>query len=109
MPFTSALALDLPIDTQKLHVAYGASKDFCVNGLRLGMLHTRNRGLMGAMASNAMLGWPPYLVQDIWAAMLEDTDYTDEFLGKNRELLGESYKVVTDFLREQGVGYYGNS
>lgn len=109
VPFTSALALDLPIDTQKLHVAYGASKDFCANGLRLGMLHTRNRGLMGAMASNAMLGWPPYLVQDIWAAMLEDTDYTDEFLGKNRELLGESYKVVTDFLKEQGVGYYGNS
>ncbi|KAK4173706.1 putative 1-aminocyclopropane-1-carboxylate synthase [Triangularia setosa] len=109
VPFTSTLALDLPIDDQKLHVAYGASKDFCANGLRLGMLHTRNKGLMGAIASNAMLGWPPYLVQDIWAAMLEDTNYTDSFLKKNQELLAESYKLVTDFLKEQGVGYFGNT
>ncbi|KAK0744926.1 putative aminotransferase class I and II family protein [Apiosordaria backusii] len=109
VPFTSALALDLPIDAQNLHVAYGASKDFCANGLRLGMLHTRNKGLMGAIASNAMLGWPPYLVQDIWAAMLEDTKYTDNFLKKNQELLAESYKLVTDFLTEQGVGYFRNS
>ncbi|KAK4200973.1 putative 1-aminocyclopropane-1-carboxylate synthase [Triangularia verruculosa] len=109
VPFTSALALGLPIDAQKLHVAYGASKDFCANGLRLGMLHTRNKGLMGAIASNAMLGWPPYLVQDIWAAMLENTSYTDSFLQKNQALLAESYRLVTDFLAEQGVGYFKNS
>jgi len=54
VPFTSILSLDLDgiIDAQFVHIAYGASKDFCVNGLRLGMLYTRNQGLLGSMASN---------------------------------------------------------
>jgi aspartate/methionine/tyrosine aminotransferase len=52
VPFTSILSLDLAdrIDSQLVHVAYGASKDFCANGLRLGMLHTRNQGLLAAIA-----------------------------------------------------------
>ncbi len=52
MPFTSILSLDIAdrIDPQLVHVTYGASKDFCANGLRLGMLHTTNQGLQGAVA-----------------------------------------------------------
>jgi hypothetical protein len=38
------------IDPQLVHVAYGASKDFCANGLGLGMLHTKNKGLQAAAA-----------------------------------------------------------
>ncbi len=51
VPFTSVLSLDLAdrIDPRLLHVAYGASKDFCSNGLRLGMLHTRNQGLQAVL------------------------------------------------------------
>lgn len=54
-PFTSILAIDLGdrIDPKLVHVTYGASKDFCANGLRLGMLYTKNEGLLGAVSSNA--------------------------------------------------------
>jgi aspartate/methionine/tyrosine aminotransferase len=55
LPFTSILALDLEedIDRSLLHMAYGASKDFCANGLRLGMIYSKNEGLIGSMASVA--------------------------------------------------------
>jgi aspartate/methionine/tyrosine aminotransferase len=52
-PFTSILALDLEhcIDRQLVHVAYGAGKDFGATGLRLGVLHSRNKGLIAAVTS----------------------------------------------------------
>ena len=51
--FTSILALELDsvIDTKRKHVLYGASKDFCANGLRMGFVYTKNEGMMGAMSS----------------------------------------------------------
>ncbi|KAK4189482.1 putative 1-aminocyclopropane-1-carboxylate synthase [Podospora australis] len=111
IPFTSILSLDLSdrIDRERVHVAYGASKDFCANGLRLGMLYTRSEGLMGAIASNTMLGWPPYIVQDIWAAMLENEEYTKSFLSKNQALLAEQYGIATKWLEENGIPYFRGS
>lgn len=52
-PFTSILAIDLQnrIDPKLIHVLYGPSKDFCANGLRIGVLCSRNKGLIEAVAS----------------------------------------------------------
>ena len=52
VPFRSVLSLDLDklIDPRFLHVLYGASKDFCVNGLQMGFVCTRNEGIMGSMS-----------------------------------------------------------
>ncbi|GAB1319554.1 1-aminocyclopropane-1-carboxylate synthase [Madurella fahalii] len=85
--FKSVLALDLAdrIDSQLVHVTYGASKDFCANGLRLGMLYTRNQGLQAAIASSSMLAWPP-----------------------NQQRLTEQYAFATQFLDEHGIPYYTN-
>jgi aspartate/methionine/tyrosine aminotransferase len=51
--FTSALSikLDAIISPSKVHVLYGMSKDFCANGMRLGVLQTRNEDLLEAVAS----------------------------------------------------------
>jgi aspartate/methionine/tyrosine aminotransferase len=52
-PFVSTLALNLRdvIDPKFFHVLYGASKDFCANGLRLGLVYTRNQAVVGGMSS----------------------------------------------------------
>ncbi|KAE8406708.1 pyridoxal phosphate-dependent transferase [Aspergillus pseudonomiae] len=65
-PFVSALSLDLRdvIDPTLMHVLYGASKDFCANGLRLGVVCTINEGLIGAMSSISMFSWSPHVLQD---------------------------------------------
>ena len=51
--FTSLLAMDLDdiIDSNLVHVMYGASKDFCANGMRLGVLHSRSEELREAVSS----------------------------------------------------------
>lgn len=53
IPFTSILSLNLgdAVDQSLVHVLYGASKDFCANGLRLGFVCTSNQGIIGAMSS----------------------------------------------------------
>ncbi|KAK4237343.1 putative aminotransferase [Achaetomium macrosporum] len=111
VPFTSILALDFAdqIDPQLIHVAYGASKDFCANGLRLGMLYTKNRGLQAAVAGTSMLAWPPYMIQELWASMLEDEDYTKGFFTRNQQRLAEQYVFATRFLDENKIPYYRNS
>lgn len=50
--FVSILSLNLKdiIDPDLVHVVYGASKDFCANGLRLGVLQTRNNGVLESVA-----------------------------------------------------------
>lgn len=52
-PFISTLALDYGefIDPSLVHILYGASKDFCANGMRLGFVCTKNKGILGAMSS----------------------------------------------------------
>lgn len=51
--FASVLSLDLDgiIKPEFVHVLYGAAKDFCANGLRLGVFYTRNDALRKAMIS----------------------------------------------------------
>ncbi|KAL2259214.1 hypothetical protein VTK26DRAFT_7184 [Humicola hyalothermophila] len=111
VPFTSVLSLDLAdrIDPQLVHVTYGASKDFCANGLRLGALYTRNQGLLGAIPSTSMLAWPPYIIQDVWARMLEDKEYINNFFARNQQRLAEQYAFTTRFLDDHGIPHYRNA
>lgn len=53
MPFTSVVSLDLSdcIARHLVHVAYGVGKDFCASGLRIGVLLSRNDGLISAVSS----------------------------------------------------------
>jgi aspartate/methionine/tyrosine aminotransferase len=51
--FRSILSTDMEgiMDTKLIHVIYGMSKDFCANGLRLGVIQTRNNDLHEAASS----------------------------------------------------------
>ncbi|KAI0444736.1 putative aminotransferase class I and II family protein [Xylaria telfairii] len=108
IPFTSVLALNLDdkINPRNVHVAYGMSKDFCATGFRLGVLHSRNEGLITAVYTISVLGWVPYIVQDIWADMLTDDGFRVDFMEKNRRLLTEHSAILTAFLREHNIPYY---
>ncbi|KAL3448024.1 pyridoxal phosphate-dependent transferase [Aspergillus insuetus] len=108
VPFVSVLSLDLPRDTNPamIHVLYGASKDFCANGLRLGLVYTRNQGIMGAMSSIGIFSWSAHLLQDIWAAMLEDRTWMQSFMSEKRRLMEMNRQIATSFLRECEIEYY---
>nr|XP_036587431.1 uncharacterized protein CTRU02_02347 [Colletotrichum truncatum]KAF6798373.1 hypothetical protein CTRU02_02347 [Colletotrichum truncatum] len=106
--FVSVLSLDLHdvISSDLLHVLYGASKDFCANGLRLGMVYTRNEAILGAMSSISMFSWSPHVLQDVWAAMLENRAWLARFMDKKNKLMVENYKVATSFLQRHNIKYF---
>ncbi|CAG8243574.1 unnamed protein product [Penicillium salamii] len=126
VPFISTLSLDYQslIDPSLVHILYGASKDFCANGIRLGLVCTKNEGIMGAMSSigsvlssqynlpsliieiSRIFSWSPHLLQDIWAAMLEDREWLEKFMTKKAELMAENYKIATTFCSDRGINYY---
>jgi hypothetical protein len=56
-----------------------------------------------------MLGWPPYLIQELWASMLEDEQYTKKFFATNQQRLAEHHALMTRFLDKHGIPYYNNS
>ncbi|PVH81594.1 putative aminotransferase class I and II family protein [Cadophora sp. DSE1049] len=109
--FTSILTVDLEglIDEEMVHVMYGPSKDFCANGLRLGALCSRNEGLIGAVASLAVFSWSPYVLQDLWAALLEDKDYLSWFISTNEHRLSENHSVATSFISSHNMKYFKGS
>ncbi|KAJ5342322.1 hypothetical protein N7541_011446 [Penicillium brevicompactum] len=107
-PFISTLALDYGelIDPSLVHILYGASKDFCANGMRLGLVCTKNKGIIAAMSSIGIFSWTPHMLQDIWAAMLEDKQWLDTFMAKKADLMAENYRVTTSFLADRNIKYY---
>ncbi|KAK8017137.1 1-aminocyclopropane-1-carboxylate synthase [Apiospora marii] len=109
-PFTSILAVDWGgcIDPHLVHVAYGMGKDFCATGLRLGVLHSRNPGLVKAVTSVCVFGWVPYVTQEMWADMLLDETFLTGFFAKNRAVLAEHCAILTSFLEQHEIPYYAN-
>lgn len=106
--FISILSLDLQdrIDPLLVHVLYGASKDFCANGLRLGVVCTRNEALLGSLSSISMFSWSPHVLQDVWAAMLTNTDWLQSFMERKQRLMLENYGIATSAFQQHNISYY---
>ncbi|CAG7556406.1 unnamed protein product [Fusarium equiseti] len=106
--FVSALAIDWMklIAPTRFHVLYSASKDFCANGLRIGVVYSQNKGLFRSMSSIGAFSWTPHLVQDIWAAMLENKEWRIELHKKNTSLMAENYGIITRFMQKRRIPYY---
>ncbi|KAI9673631.1 MAG: hypothetical protein M1817_002268 [Caeruleum heppii] len=113
LPFTSVLSIDPAgtIDSDRVHVLYGMSKDFGAGGLRLGCLVTRNLELTQAVRAISMFHWPSGLSCAAAAAMLEDEVWVDDFIKLSQTRLGDQYQFATDLLAEAGIDYHrgGNS
>ena len=110
-PFTSALAIDLEglIDTERLHVTYGFSKDFGSAGLRIGAIITRSKAVEAAIRSVMRFHNPSGPSLAIGAAMLEDRKWCRDFVVASRLQLAAAYKHATDGLRNIGVSYLPGS
>jgi aspartate/methionine/tyrosine aminotransferase len=106
--FESALSIDLSgvIDPSLVHVLWGMSKDFGANGIRLGVIISQanadmHLALSGNMLYSSISGTADHLV----SLMLEDFEFTDWYVARNRELLAEGYRYTTGYLREHGIEY----
>ncbi|KAK4973363.1 hypothetical protein LTR42_005348 [Elasticomyces elasticus] len=106
--FHSVLSVDLDnvIRPHLIHVLYGAAKDFCANGLRLGALYTRSVALNNAMTTITTFSWPSYVIQDTWARILEDEKFLQCYLPENQKRLATNYSTLIKFLDDNSISYF---
>ena len=74
-----------------VHIVYGLSKDFCLNGFRIGILYSENSELLSALQSNSFFSYPSNLTQGMLANMLDDDTWVEWFLKENQSRLRHAY------------------
>ena len=81
------------------------SKDFSANGLRLGAIVTRNKALYSALCTISPFAWPSAPADLLWASMLDDRKWLDNYFSESRKRLSEAYVVLTAVLDHYGIPY----
>lgn len=110
-PFRSILSIPNNglIDPNLVHVLYGMSKDFSANGLRLGLIISKNKPLHHAMSSIVPFSWPSAPADVLWSTILEDKEWLEWYLAENRKRLGDAYQALTRILDRYGIEYIKGS
>jgi hypothetical protein len=91
------------VDPSYVHVLWGASKDLCMSGYRVGVLHTVNPALLTALANVNYFATVSNDTQDALAQLLSDEPWVDAFLAENNRLLRESYATVAEAAAAAGI------
>jgi 1-aminocyclopropane-1-carboxylate synthase len=87
------------------HILWGASKDFCASGLRMGILFSHNSALLSALSNVGYFSAACNSMQDEFAVALTDTDWVEFFIHENHKRLREARNLVCDILDTAGVPY----
>ncbi|KAG0272847.1 hypothetical protein BGZ95_011353, partial [Linnemannia exigua] len=108
-PFISVLSIpniEKYCDKELVHVAYGMSKDFCLNGFRCGVLLSPwNKELLDAMRSIAVFTWMSSTTEAMLTKLLSDPIVIEDFTKTNQARLAESYTCTVDTLRKYKIPY----
>ncbi|KAG0063537.1 pyridoxal phosphate-dependent transferase [Linnemannia elongata] len=108
-PFISILSIpniEQYCEKELVHVAYGMSKDFCLNGFRCGVfLSPWNKELLDAMRSIAVFTWMSSTTEAMLTKLLSDPVVIEDFTKTNQARLAESYTHTVDTLREHNIPF----
>jgi len=102
--FTSIYSLDLP-DPDNTHCLWGFSKDFCLNGLRVGAIVTYSKTVMAAIQKLCLITCISTTVDNILVKMLSDHEWADAFIINNNRKLFKNYSHLINFLKTHGIPY----
>ncbi|GAA6017441.1 hypothetical protein JCM11491_006660 [Sporobolomyces phaffii] len=110
VPFTSILSIDPLVEAHcnpsRIHVVYSASKDWGVNGLRLGVLVSQsNPELHTAMESSCLLMKISSASDILWSSLLLDPVALPQYLEMNRSRLAQAYARATEWLERWDIPY----
>jgi len=88
-----------------VHFVWSFSKDFCMSGLRAGVIYTENR-----MARNALRFLPYFCgvsgdTQFALTQLLSDSEFVQNFIRENTQRLYETYSVHCSCLDKLGISY----
>lgn len=105
--FTSVLSLPRDekngIFPENIHSMYGASKDFCMGGLRLGFLVTRNEQFWKTCRRTALFTWITPFSASFFTAFISDENAMEEYLITYRSRLRQRYIEITQLFKAKGI------
>lgn len=109
--FHSILSIDTQaecgLDPKYVHVVTSASKDFGVNGFRLGVLISQhNPALQRAMSCVGLLSQSASPATVLWDTWLRDDSFLQWYFTANRKRLQSAYETVSRFFKHHRLAYY---
>ncbi|MCO5549758.1 hypothetical protein L7F22_003231 [Adiantum nelumboides] len=109
-PFDSILGIDVEAEAglqpSHVHVISSASKDFSINGFRIGIfISQHNPDLITSMGANARFAQTASPAGQLFASLLNDRKYLDWFLHENRRRLTITFDKVTEFLSHHEIPF----
>ncbi|KXS19942.1 PLP-dependent transferase [Gonapodya prolifera JEL478] len=108
-PFVSVLAIDSELEAglsrDMVHVLWGLSKDFMVNGLRVGVIQSRNKEVVAACRQLAKFHAIPHPLDSLLASILSDHAYVSRHVALNKERLSDMYAHLTCWLRKKNISW----
>ncbi|OMH80190.1 1-aminocyclopropane-1-carboxylate synthase-like protein 1 [Zancudomyces culisetae] len=108
-PFKSVLSfenLNEIIDPSLVVVLHGLSKDFCMNGLRMGWIVSPfNKNLVSAAKALSETYYMSSIADSLVTSFLSDTDSIDKFISTNKLRLKENYNKITGYLKQHEIPY----
>ncbi|ORY36228.1 PLP-dependent transferase, partial [Neocallimastix californiae] len=92
-------------DPENTHGLWGFSKDFCLNGLRIGVAFSYSETIMAAMQKICFLTCIATNIDNILINILSDEKWTDQFILNNNRKLYKSYTHFTNSLNAHHIPY----
>jgi 1-aminocyclopropane-1-carboxylate synthase len=83
-----------------VHIVWTFSKDFCMSGMRCGVLFTENKALLQALRPPCLFSSPSRDTQAVLYRMLRDGNWLNAFLGMNQKRLEEAFDSAVKAIRE---------
>jgi len=104
--FESILSIpeeELP-DPERTHFMWGMSKDFGLAGFRMGFIHSYSKDMMKCLDGMQLYTSVPVHIQQVVAAMLQDTAWLDNvYFPNNINKLSSSFSCVSSYLSSLGI------
>ncbi|KAJ2387331.1 hypothetical protein H4S02_003418 [Coemansia sp. RSA 2611] len=108
-PFESVLSwtdLDAYIDPSSVVVLHGLSKDFGLNGFRMGWaVSPWNQHIVNAMRCYSPFGYRPAYTDRLITKFLADREYIDSMLQISQAKLASHYQMVIKVLDQHAIRY----
>lgn len=90
----------------QVHVVTSASKDFGINGFRLGVyVNQGSEEIISAMTSVGILSQSSAPAGALWYSWLEDKDFLSWYFAENHRRMQGAYEYVTKWCREHKIPY----
>jgi len=86
-----------------VHLVYSLSKDFGLNGFRVGVIYTENQKLLASLASISIFTSVSTETQFLLTRMFEDQNFVDNLIQTNQKRLKERYEKCVELLESLGL------